>query len=304
MTSFLQVLLDALSLGSLFALTALGIGLLFGILRLINFAHGEYVTVGAYSLAVPASTAVTTTVLGTDSVVPVILLVTASVLVLAVVSDRLVFKPLRTASASVMMIASFALSYVIQNLLIMIHGGRPKALSIWPELTESLVFQELRVAKLQLVVVAITAVTLVALVLFLKRSRFGIQLRAASEDFKMSCYLGVQSNKIIAIGFIISGILAAIVSLLLLSQTGVLSPGMGANIVLYAFIATIIGGLGSLLGSVLGGFVIGMASTFLQTYLPLEVRSFRDAFLFALVILFLVVRPQGIVKVKALQERV
>ncbi|MGY4238310.1 branched-chain amino acid transport system permease protein [Bradyrhizobium sp. USDA 4449] len=304
MSHFIQTLIDAVSLGSLYALAALGIGLLFGILRLINFAHGDFVTVGAYGLIAPSAAVAATAFVGAWPLVPLVITICAIVVAVALISDRLVFSFLRRATPASLMIASFALGYLVQNLVLMVYGARPKSIGLWPELTRVIEFGDIRVPALQLVIVGTTLVLLLLLVLFLRHTRFGIEMRAASEDFVMARYLGVRANFVIAIAFAISGILASAVSLLLVTQTGVLSPVMGGGIVLYAFIATVLGGMGSLSGAVLGALSVGIASSFLQAYLPLEVRSFRDAFLFGLVVLVLAVRPSGLIKVAAFQERV
>lgn len=304
MNYFIQTLFDALSLGSLYALAALGIGLLFGILRLINFAHGEFITIGAYSLIVPSSAVTATTFLGAFP--PWVLIPAACLIVVgvALISDRLVFSRLRKAHPASLMVASFAVGYVIQNIILMIYTGRSKSVGLWPALTQLIEFGGIRFPLLQLVVIATTIVLLVLLSIFLRRTPYGMQMRAAAEDFTMARYLGVRADFVIGLAFAISGILACAVALLLVAQTGVISPTMGASLLTYAFIATVIGGMGSLTGAVLGGLAVGMASSFLQAYLPIELRSFRDAFLFGILALFLAFRPGGIIKVKALEERV
>ncbi|MBN9235806.1 branched-chain amino acid ABC transporter permease [Mesorhizobium hungaricum] len=304
MAYFIQTLIDALSLGSLYALAALGIGLLFGILRLINFAHGDYITIGAYSLIVPSTAATATVFIGGWNAMALIVAVCVIVVAAALLSDRFVFRFLRRAHPATLMVASFALGYTIQNIVLMIYGSRPKSVGLWPELSQVLSIGGVRLPVLQVVVISTTIVLLLLLTAFLYRTRFGIEMRAASDDFEMARYLGVRANFVIGLAFAISGLLASAISLLLLTQTGVLSPTMGLGVVLYAFIATVIGGMGSLTGSVIGGLAVGAASSFLQAYLPLEARPFRDAFLFGLVVLLLVIRPSGLLKVKAIEERV
>jgi branched-chain amino acid transport system permease protein len=149
------------------------------------------------------------------------------------------------------------------------------------------------------------AVTLlVTLVLFLKKTPLGIQLRAAAENFQMARLLGVPANRVIAIAFAISGILGGTISLLFVIQTGTLDIRMGVMPTVYAFFATVIGGIGSLPGAVVGGYIVGIVSVLLQSYLPEEMRAFRDAGVFTLVILILLVRPQGLIVTSAAKERV
>lgn len=304
MTNFLQNLIDGLSLGSIYALVALGIGLLFGILRLINFAHGDFITVGAYALIVPSADAVALMFIGKLPWVAILPLVCLIVAIVALVADSLFFRPLRKASAPTLMIASFAVSYILQNGIMMIYGARPKAIDLGGGLNTQIQLGDLRIPLLQLVTLGVTVVLMTALGLFLRRTRYGIQMRAAAEDFRMAQYLGVRGNFVIGLAFVISGILAAAVSLLFTMQSGMLSHTMGVPLALFAFVAVVVGGMGSLAGAVAGGFVIGMIVTMLQAYLPTDLRPFRDAFAFGVVIAVLLWRPAGLIPSKTSFERV
>jgi branched-chain amino acid transport system permease protein len=304
MVAFIQNCVDALSLGSLYALAALGIGLLFGMLRLINFAHGDFITIGAFGLIVPSRNDMAIMAIGS---LPVVLLVPAAcaiVVIAALLSDRLVFRPLRTASAPTLMVASFSVGYIIQNTILVTYGARPKTIDLWSSLGEQLHFGAVRVPRLEVVTIAVTLVLLAALTAFLKRTRYGVQIRAAAEDFLMARYLGVRANLAIGVAFALSGILAAVVSLLFVSETGTLTNVMGVPLMLYAFIATVVGGMGSLVGAVVGGYTVGFLGVMLQAYLPDGLRSFRDAFVFATVVFVLLLRPAGIIPTKALVQRV
>jgi len=304
MVAFIQNSVDALSLGSLYALAALGIGLLFGMLRLINFAHGDFITIGAFGLIVPSRNDIATMAIGS---LPLVLMVPAAcaiVVIAALLSDRLVFRPLRTASAPTLMVASFSLGYIIQNTILVIYGARPKTIDLWSSLGEQVHFGAVRVPRLEVVTISVTLVLMAALTAFLKRTRYGVQIRAAAEDFLMARYLGVKANSAIGVAFALSGILAAVVSLLFVSQTGTLTNVMGVPLMLYAFIATVVGGMGSLVGAVVGGFAVGFLAVMLQAYLPDGLRPFRDAFVFATVVCLLLLRPAGIIPTKALVQRV
>ena len=304
MIGLLQNLVDAASLGSLYALAALGVGLLFGILRLVNFAHGDFITIGAYALIVPSSEVTARLFIGTWNWSLMIPAVTLIVVIVALLTDALVFSPLRRATAPTLMIASFAVSYVLQNGILMIYGARPKAANLWSSFDRPIMFGELRVPLLQVITIVTTLVLLVALTLFLKRTSYGVMMRAAAEDFRMAQYLGVRGDFVIGLAFAMSGVLATAVSLLYLSQTGTLSPTMGVPLALFAFVAVVIGGMGSLLGAVVGGFLVGFVIIILQAYLPADLRGFRDAFAFTFVILILLVRPSGIIRTRAFVERV
>ena len=304
MVEALQYATDALALGSLYALAALGIGLLFGVLRLINFAHGDFISIGAYALIVPSLNVMATMYVGALPWPALVAAVVAIVIFIALISEAAVFRPLRAASPATMMIGSFALSFIIQYVLLLIYSSRPKAVDLWSNLSQQVAIGDVHIQQLQLVTILVTAVLLAGLALFLRKTRFGVEMRAAAEDFRMARILGVRANLVIAMAFALSGGLAAIVSLLYLAQSGVLSIQMGVPLMLFAFISTVIGGMGSLLGAVVGGFTVGILSVVLQVILPGEMRSFRDAFVFLLVIAILLWRPTGLVQVSAIKERI
>ncbi|MGV1794874.1 branched-chain amino acid ABC transporter permease [Rhizobium lusitanum] len=294
MQIIIQVLVDAFSLGGLYALTALGIGLIFSVMRLANFAHAEFVTVAAY-------------VLFALSGQPIVIGIAASVLVtlaLAVLTERLAFRPLRNADPATMLISSFSVSMFLQRLLVFLVGSRIKTLDPLPMLGQAVTIGGVQVSSLKLVTILACAVLLAALTLFLKKTRFGLQMRAAAENFTMSRLVGVRANAVIAAAFALSGVLAAVVALLFAAQTGFVQPRFGVQLVIIAFVATVIGGLGNLLGAAVGGFLVGVVSILLQAFLPPELRPFREAFLFVVVILVLLVRPQGLFPARGLKERV
>ncbi|MGK9338461.1 branched-chain amino acid ABC transporter permease [Sinorhizobium meliloti] len=304
MTYFIQVLIDAISLGSLYALVALAIGLVFGVMRLINFAQADYITIGAYSLVIPTASITPPLLLGALPAVAMVISVVAVVTVLALLTERLAFRPLRNSDPTTLLISSFAVSYFLQSLIILVHGGRPKTVSIGDSLTGAVEMLGVRIPGVQLLTMAVALTLLICLVLFLKKTPMGVQLRAAAEDFQMARLLGVPANKVIAIAFAISGLLGGTISLLFVVQTGTLDIKIGMMPTVYAFFATVIGGIGSLPGAVLGGYIVGIISVLLQSYLPEEMRAFRDAGVFSLVILILLMRPQGLLATKASKERV
>ncbi len=290
----LQYMIDALNVGGMYALMALGIGLIFGIMRLINFAHGELVMMGGYAMML---------LIGLPGPAVIVVSILA-IVALALAMERLAFRPLRDAAPSTLLVASFALSYFLQNFCVLVFGARPIPFVFAADLANDLQIGHVRVALLQLVSMAITLVTLVGLTLLLKRTSIGVQLRAASQDFHAARLCGVPANAVIAFAFAVSGALAWIVSLTYSAQIGQLAPAMGVRPVVIGFVATILGGLGSLPGAVLGGFLVGGLSVALDAVLSLQARPFKEAVLFALVFLVLLLRPQGLVAVRALRERV
>ncbi|WP_374644435.1 branched-chain amino acid ABC transporter permease [Tabrizicola sp.] len=290
----LQLVFDALALGGIYAVAALGIALIFGVMRLVNFAHGQFIACAVFALIVPSTDALAVLGLGAlpaPVLVPLILLIGAG---LAVLAEALVFRPMRNASPVALMVGSFALGVALQNLLLVLYGGRPKAVSLWAELGQPVQIASASVPLLQLIVIAAVAVILAGLALMLRKSRLGLEMRAAAEDFTMARMLGVRSNRVISGAFALSGGLAAVVALVLVAQTGVADVRMGGQIMLIAFIATVVGGMGSLSGAVAAGLGIGAASALLQAGLPADARPFRDAFLYGGVILVLLFRPQGL----------
>lgn len=302
----LQNLVDAFSLGSLYALCALGIGLIFGIMRLINFAYGEFITFGAYALVIPTASAVAQKFIGGFPAPLLIAAIIAVVVLLAIASEWIAFRPLRRreAAPATLLVSSFAISYFLQNFILFVHSGRPKSVNIFPDLTAPLDVMGLRVPIIDVVTIATGFLLVLALWLFLRRTMIGIQMLAAAEDFRMARLLGVRADRVIAVAFAITGILAAVVSLLIVTKSGVLDFRMGVPLVIFAFVATVIGGMGSLVGAVLGGYLLGILSVLLQALLPAELRPARDAFLFGVVIIVLLFRPHGLIRARATLERV
>ncbi len=289
-----QNAIDAVSLGAVYALAALGIGLIFSIMRLINFAHGELIMVGGFVLYSLAGQPLL--VMG----IAVIIVVT----LLALGMERVAFRPLRKANPATLLISSFAVSYLLQHIVLIIFGSRPMGVDFLGVLGESIELGGLRVPRLQVVAIVATLLLMSGLALFFRHSRIGVQMRAAAEDFTMARLLGVRANLVIAVAFAISGVLASFVSIYLVAQTGSVSYKMGVNMVLIAFVASVIGGMGSLAGAALGGFLVGIVSVTLQAYLPIELRPYRDAFVFLAFIAFLLWRPQGLLVWRANRERV
>ena len=291
-----QLMVDALSLGSQYALVALGIGLIFGIMRMINFAQGDLIMLGAYALVVPTTADVAPPLIGK---LPALVLIVAIIAITAgagVLTERFAFRPLRRreADGATLLISSFAVGYLLQSIVLFVHTGRPKSVSIFADLTRQIDMGGVRVALVDVVTICVTALLLLAMVVFLRRLRWGIEIRAATEDFVMARILGVRADAVIALAFAIAGGLAGILSLLYVAKTGVLDFRMGVPLAIAGFVGTVIGGMGSLVGAVLGGLFLGVASSLLQALLPEVLRPGRDAFLYGLVIFVLLVRPQGL----------
>ena len=294
MTTAVQFVLDALTAGSFYALFALGIALIFGIMQLVNFAHGELIMVGAYVVYLtyrwpwPAMIAATV----------------AAVVLLALLMERIAFRPVRGANPATLLITSFAVSFLLQNLAQMAFTTLPKSADALPALSRSITAGRITISWLSVVTIVTTAVLLVALALFLRRTRLGVQMRAAAEDFGMAQLCGVRGNRVVAAAFAIGGVLAAAGSVLLVSQTGGISITMGLAPVLFGFTAAAVGGLGSLPGAVAGGYLLGFGTTLLQYALPYQLAGYRDAFLFLGVFALMSLRPGGLLRTAAAEVRV
>lgn len=290
----IQSLIDAISLGAVYALAALGIGLIFSIMRLINFAHGELIMIGGYTLFMLAGQ-------------PYLVMGVSAILAATIAAfgmERLAFRTLRGASPTTLLIASFAVSYLLQHLVLLIFGSRPTGVDFLSTLNQSIELGGLRIPLLQLAAIVVTALAMGGLSLFFARTEAGIQMRAAAEDFTMARLVGVDANRVIAIAFGLSGVLASLLSLYLVTQTGTVTYKMGVSMVLIAFVSSVIGGMGSLVGAAIGGFIVGIVSVLLQSYLPVDLRPYRDAFVYLLFIAFLLWRPEGLMQRRADRERV
>ncbi len=289
-----QHVADAISVGSLYALLALGIALIFGILGLVNFAHGSLIMVTGFAVVE----------LG-DPPWPVVVAVAIAVpAALALAIERVAFRPVRGASPATMLVTSFAVAYLLQALVIVTLGATPKTTEVSQTLNASVELLGVTLTWLDVVTVGATFALLVALAATLRWTTIGLQMRAAAEDFAMTRTLGVRANRVIAATFALSGVLAGVAALLIVARTGTASAGSGLAPLLLAFVATVLGGMGSLAGAVLGGFVLGAVTIALDVWLPVELRPARDAFLYGIVVAMLLLRPQGIVVSRRLRERV
>lgn len=289
----MQFVVDALGTGSLYALCALGVALVFGVMGLINFAHGELIMVGGYTLALtswlPPAASIAVTVVAVST--------------MALLTERVAFRPLRGADGETLLVTSFGVSFLVQSVALLVFGALGTGVAVLPSLSASMDVLGIRVRASDMLAIILASVLLVSLVLFL-RSAPGIRMRAAAEDFDVARILGVRSNRVVATAFALSGILAAAVALILVIQRGLVSPSFGVTTMLMAFIAVAIGGIGSLLGAVVGGYVLGLAEVAMQVLLPTEFRPYRDAVVFVIVLVLLVVRPNGLFRVRTRGERV
>lgn len=286
METILQQTINAISLGGIYALLALGLAVVFSIVRLINFAHGEVMTVAGYAIWFALSYA--------SPVAASIVLGIVVAIVAAVSMERVAFRAMRGADVTTLLITSFAVSEIIKVLFQNGISARPVPIVLPAWISGTLDLGLVRISVIALVSIVVVTVSLFFLSIFLRRTVLGISMRAAAEDFAVLRLMGLRANHVIALAFAVSGLLAGLAAVLWVAQRGSVDPLMGSAPVLKAFIATVLGGLGSLTGAVLGGFIVGLVEVFLQGYLPQLLLPYREAISLALIIALLVWRPDGL----------
>lgn len=279
-----QNLIDALALGSLYALIALGVTLVYTVMDMMNFAHGEFIMLSAYALYVLAGLPFGIAVAGA----------VATGVIVAVAAEWVAFRSVRKADLSAQLVTSLAVATILQNVVLATVKARPKSVATPTFVGESTQVAGLSIPNLEFLTLGLTAAVLIGLGWLLYRTRAGLAMRAAAENFEMARLLGVRADRVIALAFAISGALAAVVGVLLVMQTGQVSPTMGLTPVLVGFVAVVIGGFGRMFGAVLGGLLLGAASSLLSAYLPDSLVPFRDAIVFSLPVAILIFKPQGL----------
>ena len=282
----LQQFVNALSLGSTYALLALGLAMVFSVMGLVNFAYGELVAVTGYTMYLLVTRGVSWWLAALCGI--------AAAVVLSLLMERIAFRPLRNASFLTLLFSSFAVSVIIQNLFRATVSPRQKGVPSPDFLSEVLRVGPLTASWLTVITTAVAAASLVALVLFLRRSISGISMRAAAEDFDVTRLMGVKANGVIALAFAISGLLAGIAGVLWVARLGAVAPHMGFVPVLKAFIATVIGGLGSLPGAVFGGFLLAFIEIGFHVILPSSMQPMVDPFALLIVGVILYFKPNGL----------
>jgi branched-chain amino acid transport system permease protein len=281
----LQVGVDAVSFGALFAVMALGLALLFGVMRLMNFAYGELIMVGGYTMYYTRD----------FGALPMVLITIVVVVLVSVLMELIAFRPVRHAVPVTLLITSFAVSFGLQQVAFMtVAKGRQKGVEPYPWLTDQHHIAGLRLSNLDILTVLIAAGLLIGMTLLLKRTTIGMQLRASTEDYQMAQLVGIRGNRVISFAFAITGLLAAAVCILYVLRTGSLSATMGVTPLLIAFVGGAIGGLGSLTGAALGGFTLGVVINSIQSSLPVDLSGYTLMFAFLFVIVVLVIAPNGL----------
>ncbi|MGY8870262.1 high-affinity branched-chain amino acid ABC transporter permease LivH [Neptunomonas japonica] len=291
----IQQLINGLTIGSTYALIAIGYTMVYGIIGMINFAHGEVYMIGSYITFI-----VIAGLLGMGMVsLPLILFIALVISVLIASTygwtiERVAYRPLRGTNRLIPLISAIGMSIFLQNYVVLSQGSRDIALP--PMISGSWTFGdpnlfEVSFSYMQLFIWVATFITMLGLTLFISRSRMGRACRACSEDIGMTNLLGVDTNRVIAMTFIIGAALAAIAGLLLSLYYGVVNPFIGFMAGLKAFTAAVLGGIGSIPGAVLGGLILGVTEALTAAYFPSE---YKDVVAFGLLILILLFRPSGL----------
>jgi branched-chain amino acid transport system permease protein len=291
-----QTLADAAALGAIYALMAVGIGLVFGVLRLVNFAYGQLVMAGAFALALASG--------WNWPIWAGILLCFAVVLLLSLLLDRLVFRPLRRQSPAVMLVATFAVAFLLQSIAQLKFGTFGRIASSLSYLNRPVDISGVEVRKIAIVAIVVAAVCLVALTALLERTTIGLHMRAAAMDFDTARLLGVRANRVIGVAVLLSGALAAVVAVMLTVQNPLVTSSFALNDTIIVLAGVVLGGMNRPVSATLGGFAIGFASGLLGGALPTAQSQYVPTFLFAAVILVLLVRPSGLFARSTAMERV
>lgn len=280
------VFADALALGSIYALMAVGIGLVFGVLRLVNFAYGQLMMVGAFALAFGAQWGLP----NWES----ILFCIGVVVALSLVLDRLVFRPLRGHTPAVMLVATFAVAFILQNIALIAFGSFGKTAGALAYLQQPWDIFGVEIRKIAIVAIVTAAVCLAVIQLLLTRTSVGLHMRAASMDFGTARMLGVRANRVITGAVLISGLLAAVAAVMLSVEQTQITSTFALPDTIYVLMGVVVGGLNRPIPATLGGFSIGFAFGLLGGILPTNQSQYLPSFIFAAVIVVLLLRPNGL----------
>ena len=290
-------LLSGISVGGQYALIAIGYTMVYGILRLINFAHGDVFMVAGIIMVYIASSG-----LPLWLCIPLVLLITV---VIGFLIERAAYKPLRSAPRMSVMISAIGVSYTLQNLVLYITGGLNKLYPKIPWISETIAIGAAKTKMVTVVTPFLVIILVVALVLLINKTKIGMAMRAVSKDFETSQLMGIKINNVISTTFIIGSFLAGVGSILFFTNYPTVIQTSGAMPGLKAFVAAVFGGIGSIPGAVIGAFIIGIMENIIKGLdvilfklgiinAPLGLATFSDAFSFALLIIILVVKPTGL----------
>jgi branched-chain amino acid transport system permease protein len=292
--SFINYLINGISLGSVYSIIALGYTMVYGIAKMLNFAHGDVIMVGGY---------VTFTIMSTMGQSPILAVLTSILFctILGITIERIAYKPLRKASSLAVLITAIGVSYLLQNVALLIFGANTKSFSSVISLPAlKLAGGRLTISGETLVTIPVCIIIMIALTTFVKRSKTGRGMVAVSEDKDAAVLMGVNVNKTIAITFAIGSALAAVASVLMFSAYPSLTSTSGAMPGIKAFVAAVFGGIGSIPGAMIGGILLGVIEILGRAYISSQLA---DAILFLILVLVLLIKPTGILG-KKIHEKV
>ena len=282
MEFIISVLLSGIAVGGQYALIAIGYTMVYGILRLINFAHGDVFMVAGLMGIYFAAT------MPLYIALPLVIIMTV---VLGFVIERVAYKPLRTAPRMSVMISAIGVSYLIQNLALYVTGGLNKNYPAIPWISDPVRLFGMETSRVTVITPFLTIALVIALVLLINHTKIGMAMRAVSVDFETAQLMGIKINSVISVTFVIGSALAAIGSILYFTCYPAVNPTAGALPGLKAFVAAVFGGIGSVPGAVIGAFIIGLCENLIKST---DYTVFSDAFTFALLIVILVFKPTGL----------
>jgi branched-chain amino acid transport system permease protein len=292
--NILQHITNGISLGSLYALIAIGYTMVYGILRLINFAHGDIFMLGAYITYYG--------VLFTPIPWWIVFVLAAVVTgIIGLLLEKLAYKPLRGSPRITILISAIGASFFLENLGIVVFGGRPKAFPTPDVFNKVINIGGVSTGLVTFIIPIVTVLLLIALTYFITRTKTGMAMRALSKDYETASLMGININRIISITFFIGSFLAAVGGIMWGIKFPQLMPLMGVMPGLKCFIAAVIGGIGNITGAVIGGFILGLGEILLVALLP-GLTGYRDAFAFVLLILILLIKPTGLMGEKIAEK--
>lgn len=283
MRNVLEQLINGLSTGSIYALIALGYTMVYGIAKMINFAHGDIIMVGAYALYVVAS------MLGIP-VIPSIILTIVICAMLGITVEKVAYKPLRKAPPLAVLITAIGVSYLLQNLALLIFNATPIPFQSVIQVP-SITIGGLTISGVTIVTLVITVISMIILTLFINKTKAGSAMRAVSEDKGAAELMGINVNQTISLTFAIGSALAAVAGILYICQYQSLRPTLGALPGIKAFVAAVLGGIGNVPGAMLGGIVLGIIESLSKAYISTELS---DAIVFGVLVVVLLVKPSGL----------
>jgi branched-chain amino acid transport system permease protein len=293
--TFFQQIINGVSLGSIYALIAIGYTMVYGVLRLINFAHADIMMVAAFAAFAATDS------LGLSVTFAALFALVVSIIV-GVLTDKIAYKPLRHSPRISLLITAIGVSFFLENIVNVTFGGTPKAFSV-PDFFEQIInVKGVTLTPIVIVVPIVTLVLLAILLLILFKTKYGMAIRALAFDIKTVSLMGIDSNRIIMIVFIIGSSLAAVSGIFWAISYPILTPYMGVMIGLKAFAAAVLGGIGSVSGAVLGGFILGFTEVIFVAFFP-ELGGYKDAIAFIFLIFVLLFKPTGIMGINFEKSR-